>query len=386
MDDDDGRSLLLTSLAAMAADVSDDPTDHMPMTCDECGEWCADRAASWVHTHATGHRRFQSATRSATRGDASRQSDHCDHCRGRPGICACSHGCPRGQSQCLQLPEDDNLRELLGQLHRARAASPPRQSASRNQSGHVFQGNSCGVCRECGMCTWRIVGGGRCMNDAGRGAERPRRCGCGSGPSVCSTCGVGPCCAQGTPCRPAPERPSIPTPPPLRQEASGRSQPTRAPSNDSEDEQLAQAIAQSLDSPQGAGQAEVEAVGRTEEENFELQMAMALSLSAAEQQATAYPARQPAVPAASIAPMAAAPRPATTPPPPAASQPQARQNAGAEVPAAPRPATTTPPPPPPVLARTASNPAPPGNIPYDYLARPRGLFLSWFEGRFSGGM
>lgn len=116
----DGEGLLL---AALAASLGEDISDHLPMTCVTCRERCADRAESWVHTHLTGHREFRPAAadaqdslpcecrrcgfrapdRAAARAHAQEtghqefrvRGRHCSHCAGLSARCACTHGCPK---------------------------------------------------------------------------------------------------------------------------------------------------------------------------------------------------------------------------------------------------------------------------------------------------
>ncbi|CAE7597472.1 CRK20 [Symbiodinium natans] len=396
-----GGGALLAALAAALAD--DDPSDQLPMTCCKCGERCANRAESWAHTHATGHREFRSCLadeqdehsqlprecqscdrRCANQAEAraharesghdqfrvrghhcyhcaglaarcscshgcpkpagarcdTRQSDHCEHCRGRAGTCACHEGCPQtARSRCLQL------------------GGPG--ATQQERTGHRFNGDQCGVCRECGMCTWRLTSrsGRKCMNDGTRpAAHRPRICGCGGGPSVCSACGVGPCCAR-TPCDQPRPPPPPPTPPTLRSLRRDRSGPRAGNAQDNaldEDLQLAQAIAQSLDSP-AAHLSERE---RREAEDLEMAIALSLSESSPAQHPAPRPAPKPKP----------APAPAPAPAMPAAPLPPAPPTAAPSPPSVPsRPAT-------PALVRSPAIPEAPGHLPYDYIARCTGNF------------
>mmetsp|Transcript_8599 Transcript_8599/g.20423 ORF Transcript_8599/g.20423 Transcript_8599/m.20423 type:complete len:974 (-) Transcript_8599:50-2971(-) len=417
--DDDDHDLLFAALAA-AAD-GDDPTDHMPMTCAECGERCADRAESWVHTRRTGHRRFQQcrsdiqdqlpcrcrdcgqnfANRSAaevhtrqtghrqfevqgrhcshcagfsggrcacTRGCPkpasaqcdSRASKHCNHCRGLDGMCACSHGCPRKDESECRRDASDGLHGMFGQLLRRLHEDSSGLRAS-DRSGHSFDGDECGVCRECGMCTFRITGPRQCMNDRQRGpTDRPRICGCGAGASVCSSCGVGPCCGRRTPCT----RAHVPRPPALQRERSGRTRANNAPENAlDEDMQLAEAIARSLDE----GQTDQNGRQPYNREQEDLDMAIALSLAEDSQSLpTPLPAPPPRPPAQAWG------QPKSTPP--KSAQPSATQSRASQPkPAPPKAAQPKAARPNAVEPEHAAGPhiaaGGPRSIDYDYIAR-----------------
>ncbi|CAK9078106.1 unnamed protein product [Durusdinium trenchii] len=320
-------------LASLAAAASDDPTDHMPMTCRECGERCGNRMESWLHTHSTGHRQFTSTPdaheqlpcvccscghRCLNRSAAVEhgkttghhqfrvQGRHCEHCAGFAAACSCSQGCPRPPgAECearSRGSSSNHCEHCAGRLGACACSECPRKPSSLcfdmrgamgakgegRHSGHRFDGDQCGVCRECGRCTYRITGRTSCINDRGRGPrERPPICGCGSGPSVCSRCGVGPCC-RARRCQP-PEAPVLrpsPVPPAprpvLRRENSSRQRGGNVPENQlDEDIELAQAIARSLEealpaAPKPSPQPH-QSGDRARREQEELDMAIALS-------------------------------------------------------------------------------------------------------------
>ena len=339
--------MLLAALAALTSEETD-VSDLLPMTCTTCGERCANRAESWIHTHSTGHRQFRSGARSAQddlpcvcrscghrcanqaeaeahgeraghhsfrvegrhcshcagfaarctcregcpkpegaecENEGNEARDHCDHCRGRAGVCACRDGCPRpAHCECISLE---------------------RGEAPARRNGHSFHGNKCGVCRSCGRCTFRITGNRPCMYDRGRAArERPRICGSGGGPAVCSACGVGPCCAQ-TPCSEGSRLGGAPKAAPhLQRERSGRTRGGNAQDNMLvEDTQLAEAIARSLESEGPVLQRRDSGITRREEE--ELDRAIAMSLAEGPQTPAPEPTAPPA-PCRPQAPVAAA--------------------------------------------------------------------------------
>ncbi|CAJ1365999.1 unnamed protein product, partial [Effrenium voratum] len=334
---------LQTLLGALSS-LGGDPGDHLPMTCRTCGERCADRAESWIHTHHTGHQQFRSVlSELSDLSESSGRTKHCSHCRGLAARCGCRKGCPKPpgaecESRTLPSAHCEHCRGRRGRCGCDRCPRRPEseclQVPAPAEHHHTFRGNECGVCRECGKCTYRVTGRSQCVNDRGRVRpvdERPRICGCGSGPSVCSDCGVGPCCRHAQ-CRVAAGSKASPTQPkraPVAFPGQGqvlggaprRSSNARSNTrNEDSDADLAAAIAQSMESSKATPP--VPSLQRTstdERESDDLQLAIALSLSESQTSLARVPpppalAAPPAPPAAAVAAVKpSAPRLAATP-------------------------------------------------------------------------